>query len=176
MLAPLVTFIRDMPLERKILCHRDPPCCGGTHFRKRNRRCALGNTPQGFLGAYSLHLTACRRRRRQNRRQRASRRACRQGRKPMGSLPVPSIPKCRRGWNTLCPTWANPCVPLWMQWSFGGRNIKNRRNKKHQACRVAPTGLMLFAFYIIPKCFNASVIAFSLSSGHCGCLASLDFG
>ena len=81
-LAPLVTFIRDMPLKRKILFHRDPPCCGGTHFRKRNRRCTLGNTPQGFLGVYSLHLTACHWRHRQSRRQQASRRACQQRRKP----------------------------------------------------------------------------------------------
>lgn len=29
---------------------------------------------------------------------------------------------------------------------------------------------------IIPKCFNASVMALSLSGGHCGCWASSDFG
>ncbi len=36
--------------------------------------------------------------------------------------------------------------PLWMQWRFGGRNIKNRRNKKHQACRSNSTGLMFSCF------------------------------
>ena len=30
--------------------------------------------------------------------------------------------------------------------------------------------------YIIPKCFNASLIAFSLCGGHFGCLAFSDFG
>ena len=39
-----------------------------------------------------------------------------------------------------------PEVPLWMQWRFGGRNIKNRRNKKHQACRSNSTGLMFSCF------------------------------
>ena len=35
---------------------------------------------------------------------------------------------------------------IWMQWRFGGRNIKNRRNKKHQACRSNSTGLMFSCF------------------------------
>ena len=54
----------------------------------------------------------------------------------------------------------------------GGLDYKNRGNKKQQDCRIALAGLLFFAFYIIPKCCNASMIAFSFSGGHCGCLAS----
>ena len=60
-------------------------------------------------------------------------------------LPVLSIPKCRREWNTLCLTWVNPCVRSSSRWRRGDLIIKNRRNKKQQARRIAPTGLPLFA-------------------------------
>ncbi len=62
--------------------------------------------------------------------------------------------------------------PIIKSMEHGDLIIKNRRNKKQQARRIAPIGLLLFAFYIIPKCCNASLIAFSFSGGHCGCLAS----
>ena len=74
----------------------------------------------------------------------------------MVSLPALSILKCLRGWNTLCPNLANPCAPLWMQWRFGGRNIKNQWDEKQQACRIAPTGLPLFGNIVSHSCVRFS--------------------
>lgn len=62
------------------------------------------------------------------------------------TAPALSILKYRRGWNTLCPTWANPCVRSLSRWRHGDWIIKNRRNKKHQACRSNSTGLMFSCF------------------------------
>ena len=53
--------------------------------------------------------------------------------------------------------------PIIKSMAAQGLDYKNRRNKKQQACQITPPGLLLFAFYIIPKCCNASMIAFSFS-------------
>ena len=81
-LAPLVAFIRDMPLERKILFHVILLVVMGRLSESVTAVALSEIRPKFFLVVYPLNFPACRQHRRQSRKQQASQWACRQHRTP----------------------------------------------------------------------------------------------
>lgn len=115
-LAPLVAIIRNVPLKRKILFHLVLPAPMGRTSESTPSAVLSEIRPKFFLGCIPF-LTACRQRRKPNRKQRAFQRACpprrRQNRRRRVSqracLPrrrlwrVPSLPQCSIQTNSKVP-------------------------------------------------------------------------
>ena len=88
-LAPLVAFIRDMPLERKILFHVIPLVVMGRISESVTAVAPSEIRPKIVFLERTPTFTACRQHRRQSRKQRASQRAYRQHRRPLQEQPQP---------------------------------------------------------------------------------------
>lgn len=98
-LAPLVAIIRNVPLKRKILFHLVLPAPMGRTSESTPSAVLSEIRPKFFLGCIPF-LTACRQRRKPNRKQRAFQRACLPRRRLWR---VPSLPQCSIQTNSKVP-------------------------------------------------------------------------